>query len=73
MVFSACALISMVRNNSRAKGWPTRHILSIENDVAMTSSFPKGTKMHSTYTHLPVRNVRNTDIGMQLVISGAVP
>ncbi len=50
-----------------------KHILNIENDVAITGSYPKGTKMDSTYTHLPVRNVRNTDIGMQLVISGAVP
>ena len=50
-----------------------KHILTIENDVAIRSHYAKGTQMDSTYTHLPVRNVTNTDIGMRLVLSGAIP
>ena len=50
-----------------------KHILTIENDVAIGGHYAKGTPMDSTYTHLPVRNVTNTDIGMRLVLSGAVP
>jgi hypothetical protein len=46
-------------------------ILSIENKIAITSTYAKGTVMDSTYTHLPVRNVTNTDTGMRLVQSGA--
>lgn len=45
-----------------------KHILTIENDVARGSHYPKGTPMDSTYTHLPIRNVTNTDIGMRLVL-----
>jgi hypothetical protein len=65
---SATILIGMY---AASAGITRSQILSIENDVAITSSYAKGTQMDSTYTHLPARNVKNTDIGMQLVQSGA--
>lgn len=69
-VDSATILIGMYAGSA---GITRSHILSIENDVAIRSHFAKGTPMDSTYTHLPVRNVTNTDIGMRLVLSGAFP
>ena len=65
---SATILIGMY---AAAAGLPRDQILSIENKVAIGSSYAKGTVFDSTYTHLPVRNVTNTDIGMRLVQSGA--
>jgi hypothetical protein len=61
---SATILIGMYAG---AAGITRNQILDIENTIAITSSYPKGTKFDSTYTHLPVRNVTNTDIGMGLV------
>jgi len=65
---SATILIGMYAASSHI----TRNqILDIENFVARGSTYAKGTVMDSTYTHLPVRNVTNTDIGMRLIQSGA--
>ena len=65
---SATILIGMY---AAAAGLPRDQILSIENKVAIGSTYAKGTVFDSTYTHLPVRNVTNTDIGMRLVQSGS--
>lgn len=65
---SATILIGMYAASSHI----TRNqILDIENAVAIGSHYAKGTVMDSTYTHLPARNVTNTDIGMRLIQSGA--
>ncbi|MGH9736306.1 MAG: hypothetical protein ACRD8A_17175 [Candidatus Acidiferrales bacterium] len=69
-VDSATILIGMC---AASAGITREHILTIENDVAIGGHYAKGTPMDSTYTHLPVRNVTNTDIGMRLVLSGAIP
>jgi hypothetical protein len=66
---SATILIGMY---AAARGISRNDILNIENNVARTSKYAKGTPMDSTYTHLPARNVTNTDIGMRLVQSGAI-
>ena len=47
-------------------------ILGIQNFIAQNGKYPAGTVMDTTFTHLPKRNIRNTDIGMQLVASGAI-
>jgi RHS repeat-associated protein len=47
-------------------------ILRIENFIARNAIYAKGTQMDRTYTHLPESNVENTDIGMRLVLSGAI-
>lgn len=65
---SATILIGMY---AAAADITRNQILDIENAVAATSSYPKDTKLDQTYTHLPVRNVTNTDTGMRLVQSGA--
>jgi RHS repeat-associated protein len=67
-VDSATILIGMY---AASAGITRNQILNIENTVAIGSQYAKGTLMDSTYTHLPVRNVTNTDIGMRLVRSGA--
>lgn len=65
---SATILIGMY---AQAAGITRDQILSIQNDFAAVAhvihGYPAGTPMDPTYTHLPVRNVTNTDIGMQLV------
>ncbi|QMV20110.1 hypothetical protein GOB94_16580 [Granulicella sp. 5B5] len=61
---SATILIGMY---AASAGVTRGQILSIENDVARNSKYAAGTPMDSTYTHLPVRNVTNTDIGMRLI------
>jgi hypothetical protein len=71
---SATILIGMF---SQAAGITRNQSLNIQDDFAaawhaVTGPYPKGIPMDSTYTHLPVRNVTNTDIGMQLVQSGAI-
>jgi RHS repeat-associated protein len=66
---SATILIGMY---AQSAGITRNQILDIENFVAIGSSYAKGTPMDSTYTHLPARNVTNTDIGMRLVQSGAI-
>lgn len=65
---SATILIGMY---AASTGVTRSQILSIENGVAMNGKYAAGTLMDSTYTHLPVRNVTNTDIGMRLIQSGA--
>jgi hypothetical protein len=65
---SATILIGMYAESA---GITRNQILDIENTVAIGSTYAEGTVMDTTYTHLPVRNVTNTDIGMQLVHSGA--
>lgn len=47
-------------------------ILSMEGFAARNGKYAVGTVMDSTYSHLPVRNVMNTDIGMRLMTSGAI-
>ena len=47
-------------------------ILGVENFIARNGKYATGTVMDSTYTHLPARNVTNTDIGMRLITSGAI-
>ncbi len=68
-VDSATILIGMY---AVAAGISRADILSLQNDVAKSSKYPAGTQMDSTYGHLPVRNVTNTDIGMRLVQFGAI-
>jgi hypothetical protein len=70
---SATILIGMY---AQSAGITRDQILSIQNDFAAVAhvihGYPAGTPMDPTYTHLPVRNVTNTDIGMRLVQSGAI-
>ena len=70
---SATILIGMY---AQAAGITRDQILTIQNDFAAAAhvihGYPAGTPMDPTYTHLPVRNVTNTDIGMRLVQSGAI-
>jgi RHS repeat-associated protein len=66
---SATILIGMYASSA---GIARGEILSIQNFVAKGSKYAKDTPMDSTYTHLPVRNVTNTDIGMRLVQSGEI-
>ena len=40
--------------------------------AAKYSHYPPKTEMDKTYTHLPVRNVANTDLGFQLYQSGGI-
>lgn len=40
--------------------------------AAKLSSYPPDTVMDKTYTHLPFRNVANTDLGFQLYQSGGI-
>ena len=65
---SATILIGMY---AAASNITRNQILDVENTVARGSTYAKGTVMDSTYTHLPVRNVTNTDIGMRLIQSGS--
>ena len=65
---SATILIGMY---AAASNITRNQILDIENTVARGSTYAKGTVMDSTYTHLPARNVTNTDIGMRLIQSGS--
>lgn len=64
---SATILIGMF---AQAAGITRDQILKIQDDFAAVAhlihGYPKNTPMNSTYTHLPQRNVDNTDIGMQL-------
>jgi hypothetical protein len=68
-VDSATILIGMY---AASAGISRDAILGIENSIARNGKYAKGTAMDPTYTHLPVRNVVNTDIGMHLVLSGAI-
>jgi hypothetical protein len=53
-------------------GIPRKEILETENLVAITSHFKDSGEMDKVYTHLPERNVHNTDLGYQLYQSGRV-
>lgn len=55
-----------------ANGIPREEILETENLVAITSNCKDSGQMDNVYTHLPVRNVQNTDLGYQLYQSGGV-
>jgi len=56
-----------------ANGFPKNELLSIQNAYAgLNSHYPPGTIMDKTYTHLPARNVANTDLGYQLYQSGRI-
>lgn len=68
-VDSATILIGMY---AAAAGISRNDILGLENDVAKGGKYGAGTQMDPIYTHLPARNVTNTDIGMRLVQSGAI-
>ena len=48
-------------------------ILRIEDFFAASySHFDPGSEMDKTYTHLPYRNVANTDLGFQLYQAGRI-
>ena len=48
-------------------------ILGIQNDyAAIHSHYPAGTLMDRTYTHLPARNVANTETGFKLIETGRI-
>lgn len=55
-----------------ANGITREEILETENLVAITSNVKDSGRMDNVYTHLPVRNVQNTDLGYQLYQSGRV-
>ena len=55
-----------------ANGISREEILRIEDVVASTSHFHDDPEMDKTYTHLPVRNVKNTDLGYLLYHSGRI-
>lgn len=46
------------------------HLLAIQDVVAMSSHNPPDTQYDPVFTHLPIRNVRNTEIGYALVKRG---
>ncbi|WP_158925178.1 hypothetical protein [Acidisphaera sp. S103] len=56
--------------DAAANGIPKEEILETENLVAMTSNFKDSGRMDNVYTHLPVSNVQNIDLGYQLHQSG---
>lgn len=49
-----------------AAGISRGEILEIQNLKARSSHFPPGTVYDAVYSHLPAKNVRNTDIGYRL-------
>ncbi len=54
-------------------GMSREDILGIQNAfAALESKFPPGTDWDETYTHLPRRNVANTELGFQLYESGRI-
>ena len=55
-----------------AAGIPRAVALEIQNYVARNSHYPPGTKYDDFYRNLPIRNVRNTDIGYELFRSRRV-
>jgi hypothetical protein len=54
-----------------ANGMTREEILAAEDVVARGSAF-KGQILDKTYTHLPVRNIQNTDLGYWLYQSSRV-
>jgi len=56
-----------------SSGIPRDDILRMQDAYAARySRYSSGTDMDKTYTHLPVRNVANTDLGFQLYQSGGI-
>jgi hypothetical protein len=55
-----------------ANGMPRAKTLEVEDLVARRSHFRGDPEKDKIYTHLPVRNVRNTDLGYQLFQSGKI-
>jgi len=55
-----------------ANGMTREEILEVEDLVARRSHFQGNPEMDKTYTHLPVRNIKNTDLGYWLYQSGRV-
>ncbi len=56
-----------------ASGITRNEILGIQDRYAARySRFAAGTLMHRTYTHLPARNVANTEAGFKLIETGRI-
>ncbi len=56
-----------------SSGMRRSEILAIQNDYArLRSRYPAGTLMDRTYTHLPARNVANTETGYKLIETGRI-
>jgi len=55
-----------------AAGLPRNMILDIENMVADSAHFARGTEYDEKFRNLPQNNVKNTDTGMHLYESGAI-
>jgi hypothetical protein len=55
-----------------ANGIPKWQTLWMEDWIARNSVYKGGTVMDKTYTHLPVLNVKNTDLGYELYQSGRI-
>jgi hypothetical protein len=55
-----------------ANGMSRAEILEVEDLVARGSHFHGKPEMDKIYTHLAVRNIRNTDLGYQLFQSGKI-
>ena len=56
-----------------SSGMSREEILSIQDAFAARESrFGPGLEMDRTYTHLPARNVANTDLGFQLYQSSRI-
>jgi len=56
-----------------SSGMSRDEILRIQDAfAAVKSRFPPDSVMDETYTHLPARNVANTDLGFQLYQSGRI-
>ena len=69
-VDSATVLIGLY---AAASGISRDEILRVQDAYAAKySHYPPGTVMDKTYTHLPFRNVANTDLGLQLCQSGGI-
>ena len=55
-----------------ANGMSRDEILRIQDAVARNGHCPSDTGMDKTYTHLPTRNIYNTDLGYWLYQSGRI-
>ncbi len=56
-----------------SSGMTRNEILGIQDRyAAMHSRYPAGTLMDQTYTHLPARNVANTEAGFKLIETGRI-
>ena len=55
-----------------ANGISRTNVLTMQDMVARSSQYPRATEMDSVYTHLPTRNVFNTDLGYSLYDTGQI-